>query len=139
MEGYWLIFSSPFGAIKLNENIESDRHSLETSSDILNSDTCEMIVTRLKGQILRGYVRVMTTGKWSLESLGYQNTSDLDDTSCCTPASVQSATTGIDKLLTSSLAVHPNEHFKQDDGELPTFCLGDTRHLKGIRRERRSR
>jgi hypothetical protein len=54
MEAYWLIFSSPFGAIKLNENIESDRHSLETSSDILSLDTCEMIMTPLKGQILRG-------------------------------------------------------------------------------------
>ena len=53
MEAYWLVFSSPFGSIKLNENIESDRHSLETSSDILSSDTCKMIVTRLKGQILR--------------------------------------------------------------------------------------
>ena len=49
MEAYWLILSSAFDSIKLNENIESDRHSLETSNDILSSEACEIIVTLLKG------------------------------------------------------------------------------------------
>jgi hypothetical protein len=96
MEAYWLILSSPFGTIKLNENIESDRHSLETSNDILSSDTCEMIVTLLKGEIYEGCVRVMTTRNLLVEGLGYQDPKDLDDTFCCTPASVQSTTTTID-------------------------------------------
>jgi hypothetical protein len=54
MEAYWLVFSSPFRAIKLNENKKSDRHSLETSSDILSSDTCRIIVTLLRGQAYGG-------------------------------------------------------------------------------------
>ena len=36
---YWLILGSPPGTIKLNENIDSDRHPVETSNDILGSDT----------------------------------------------------------------------------------------------------
>ena len=54
MEAYWFILSSAFDAIKLNENIESDRQSLETSNDILSSDACEMIVTLRKRQIYGG-------------------------------------------------------------------------------------
>ena len=53
MKVYWLIFSSASDAVRLNENIESDRHSLETDSDILSPDTCEMIITLLKSQIYR--------------------------------------------------------------------------------------
>jgi len=49
VEAYWLILSSAFGAIKLNKNIESDRHSPETKNDILSPDTWEMIVILLKG------------------------------------------------------------------------------------------
>jgi len=51
MEACWLILSSAFGAIELNNNIESDRHSPETSNDILSSDTWEMIATPLKDKI----------------------------------------------------------------------------------------
>ena len=36
---YWLILGSPPGTIKLNENIDSNGHLVETSNDILSSDT----------------------------------------------------------------------------------------------------
>jgi len=54
MEAYWLILSSAFGAIKLNSNIESDRHSPQTNNDILSSDTCEMIAILPREQIYGG-------------------------------------------------------------------------------------
>jgi len=53
-EACWLILSSAFGVIESNKNIESDRHSPETNNDILSSDTCEMIISRLKDRFMGG-------------------------------------------------------------------------------------
>lgn len=52
---YWLVLGSPSGTIKLNENIDSDRHSVVTSNNILSSNTWDMFIRLLREKLRDPY------------------------------------------------------------------------------------
>ena len=142
MQAYRLVLSSPFSAIELYEDIESDRHSTETSSDILGSYTCEMIIRHLqKDEPTRVHTcddnLKVASGRFSIpKSFGFRFL--LLKRTCLSTKYDHKHRFKIE-LLTLFLEIQLGETFETGDKKPRTFFLANTRRLRGIRTVQRSR